>query len=130
MPDFAQAWIPYRTMRRSAGAHWRDSEVMAEHEISLALPSLRWGLPAYAFFASPRAAEGEGVVQYPPACWWVLTASGGMLANTVVRTLRGSRWMSAAMRPSTSLSPRFGRWIAGVGARFPGEPAGRPPTGS
>ncbi len=51
------------------------------HAVSLPLPTLRFGIPAYAAFASPSVREPEQrVVQGPPDRWWLLDARTGAVA--------------------------------------------------
>jgi hypothetical protein len=54
------------------------SEVPLEHAVSLPLPSLAWGEPAYGFFASPALRRpNEPMQQGAPDRWWMLAAYGG-----------------------------------------------------
>jgi hypothetical protein len=56
------------------------SEVPIEHAVSLPLPTLKWGEPAYAFFAAPALRTPDAPMQQAaPDRWWVLTAHGGRL---------------------------------------------------
>jgi len=59
----------------------REVDVPIGHAVSLALPTLRYGIPAYAAFASPAVREPEQpVVQGPPDRWWLLDARSGAVA--------------------------------------------------
>jgi hypothetical protein len=56
------------------------SEVPIEHAVSLPLPTLKWGEPAYAFFAAPALRSPDAPMQQSaPDRWWVLAAHGGRL---------------------------------------------------
>ncbi len=58
----------------------RRSEIPTEHLLSLPLPTLRWGRPAFAFYASPaRRTPGKPTVQAPPDRYWAIAAHGGHL---------------------------------------------------
>jgi hypothetical protein len=66
----------------------RLKEVPTEHLVSLALPTMRFGEPAYVWFAAPaRRRPGEPMRLSPPDRWWALTAHGATLllyARTVI----------------------------------------------
>ena len=48
------AYINYGEIRQRQRTHvLRQTEVPVDHAVSLPLPTLRWGRPAYACFASP-----------------------------------------------------------------------------
>jgi hypothetical protein len=54
------------------------SEVPLEHAVSLPLPTLAWGEPAFAYFASPALRRpDEPMQQGAPDRWWVVGAYGG-----------------------------------------------------
>lgn len=67
-----------------AGSHKgaiREVEVPIGHSLSLPIPTLKFGIPAYAAFASPAVREPEQpVVQGPPDRWWLMDARNGALA--------------------------------------------------
>jgi hypothetical protein len=53
----------------------RQYEIPVSHSISLAIPTLRLGIPGYARFASPaERAPDKPLRQYPPDRWWVFSA--------------------------------------------------------
>jgi hypothetical protein len=69
-PDYAQV------RRRWTELAVREHEVPTEHEVSLPLPSLRWGGPAYASFAGPASrTPGAPLRVGTPDRWWATRAS-------------------------------------------------------
>jgi hypothetical protein len=75
------SWLTYRQAREQQRSHpLRLAEVPVEHAVSLPLPTLRWGTPAYAQFAAPALRSPEGPQQEgPPDRWWALDARSGRL---------------------------------------------------
>lgn len=71
----------YAELRSSQGsAALRQLGLPLEYALSLPLPSLRWGRPTYAAFASPALRlPGQPKKQGPPAYWWVLDAVRGQV---------------------------------------------------
>lgn len=68
-------------LRGSRNGATREVDVPIGHAVSLPLPTLRFGMPAYATFASPAVREPEKlVVQGPPDRWWLLDARSGTVA--------------------------------------------------
>jgi hypothetical protein len=56
------------------------TEVPIEHAVSLPLPTLQWGEPAYAYFAAPALRSPDAPMQQSaPDRWWLLAAHGGRL---------------------------------------------------
>jgi hypothetical protein len=74
-------FLSYREIRRRMQRHpLRQTEIPTEYEVSLAVPTCRWGKPAYAFFASPVVRRfGQPSRQGPPDRWWAFNAFGGQL---------------------------------------------------
>jgi hypothetical protein len=72
----AQTYHAYGAIRSAVGAHpVREAEVPTEGDISLPMPTLRWGMPAYAVFAGPATMmPPEPVELGTPDCWWALDA--------------------------------------------------------
>ncbi len=73
--------IGYTELRERQKSHVLiRSEVPTEHAISLPLPTLSWGEPAFAFFAAPALRRpDEPMQQGAPDRWWVMGAHGGRL---------------------------------------------------
>jgi hypothetical protein len=65
-----------------AGHPLSIAEIPVEHEISLPVPTRRFGEPGYAWFAAPaRRRPGQPLVLGAPDRWWVLGAARrGLLA--------------------------------------------------
>lgn len=79
--------LPYEQIRKEFAGHpVRQAEVPVEHSVSLPLPTLRWGAPAYAVFAGPaRRVPGSPLELSTPDRWWALAAGGHrMLAYGLV----------------------------------------------
>jgi hypothetical protein len=58
----------------------RQYDVPVTHAISLAVPTLRAGIPGYARFASPaQRVPGKPQVQGIPDRWWIFSAIDGRL---------------------------------------------------
>lgn len=74
-------FISYGEIRKRQRTHMlRQTEVPVEHAVSLPFPTLRWGLPAYACFASPAIRRpGQPAEQEPPDRWWAVDAATGHL---------------------------------------------------
>jgi hypothetical protein len=61
--------------RRSARLRLRAEEVPTGHEVSLPLPTLRWGRPGYASYAGPAVrAPGAPLRLGTPDRWWLVRA--------------------------------------------------------
>jgi hypothetical protein len=79
----ATALLGYARARAEFGSHpLRTSEIPVEHEISLPVPTLRYGAPGYAGFAGPaRRRPGQPLRLGAPDRWWALCAGRrGLLA--------------------------------------------------
>jgi hypothetical protein len=77
----AATYLSYQTMvsRQRTGA-LRQSEIPTEHAVSVALPTKRWGDPAYAYFASPALrTPAQPMRQGAPDRWWLIDAHSGRL---------------------------------------------------
>lgn len=58
----------------------QHQEVPIGHAVSLPMPTLRWGQPAYASFASPaHRVPGQPISQDVPDRWWIIDAANGHL---------------------------------------------------
>lgn len=58
----------------------RSAEVPIEHAVSLPIPTLRWGLPGFGYFASPAVRNPDGPTQLAaPDRWWGIDARRGRL---------------------------------------------------
>ncbi len=82
--------LDYATLRKHQGSSaFRMAEIPIEHSISLGLPTLRWGRPAYAFFAGPALKRrGQPVQQGVPDRWWAVDPrSEHLLAYALVVAL-------------------------------------------
>jgi len=82
--------LDYATLRKHQGSSaFRMAEIPIEHSISLGLPTLRWGCPAYAFFAGPALKRrGQPVQQGVPDRWWAVDPrSEHLLAYALVAAL-------------------------------------------
>ena len=73
--------MSYKEMRQRQFSHMlRRSEIPIEYEVSLPLPTKRWGRAAYASFASPAIREPDQLMrQEAPDRWWIIDASSGRL---------------------------------------------------
>lgn len=73
--------LTYAELRQSQKTHYlRQHEIPVEHSLSWPVPTLRWGIPAYACFASPaHRMPGKPLVQGPPDRWWLIDARNGHL---------------------------------------------------
>jgi hypothetical protein len=76
-----RALLPYRQVRERQRTHpIRLAEVPVESALSLPMPTLRWGVPAYAQFAAPAVRLPEKPSeQGPPDRWWAVDARSGHL---------------------------------------------------
>lgn len=74
-------FLPYSEVRKRQRTHvLRQTEVPIDHAVSLPLPTLRWGRPAYACFAGPALRRpGAPAEQAPPDRWWAVDAANGHL---------------------------------------------------
>lgn len=84
----------------------RLTEIPTEHAVSLPMPTLRWGEPAYAFFASPAERRpGQAANQGAPDRWWAFRANGGQLLiyarTAVVSFAPGQIWDTFAVPPAS-----------------------------
>ncbi len=82
--------LDYATLRKHQGSSaFRMAEIPIEHSISLGLPTLRWGRPAYAFFAGPALKRpNQPVRQGAPDRWWAVDPrSEHLLAYALVAVL-------------------------------------------
>jgi hypothetical protein len=82
----------------------RQTEIPIEHAVSLPLPTLRWGEPAFAFFAAPaeRLAGGPSR-QGAPDRWWAFRAKGGQVlvyALTHVVAFGPGDWQPETVLPA------------------------------
>ena len=58
----------------------RNAEIPEEYSLSIPLPTLRFGVPAYAGYSSPASRSPKNPTrQSPPAQWWLLDAVSGRL---------------------------------------------------
>lgn len=91
--------LPYAQVRRHlVRATLRRDEVPIEHEVSLPVPTLRWGVPAYACFAAPAARlPGEPVRLDPPDRWWAVRADTLVLVTYALTA--AVRFTDAALDP-------------------------------
>jgi len=73
--------LTYKEIRQRMQRHpIRQSEVPIEHEVSLPVPTLRCGQPAFGFFAcSASRRPGQPTRLSPPDRWWAFRAQGGQL---------------------------------------------------
>jgi hypothetical protein len=69
--------LGYARARAGFATHsLRTEEIPVEHEISLPVPTLRFGAPGYAWFAGPAGRRpGRPLRLGPPDRWWVLGAA-------------------------------------------------------
>ncbi|WP_030774636.1 MULTISPECIES: hypothetical protein [unclassified Streptomyces] len=85
---------PYEQIRKEFAEHpLRRSEVPVEHFVSPPLPTLRWGVPGFAVFASPALRRPRQPLQVDaPDRWWALAAGGGgaLLVYATTRALPSS----------------------------------------
>jgi hypothetical protein len=71
------ALLRYSQARTELASHPLSvAEIPVGHEISLPVPTLRFGQPGYAWFAAPaRRRPGQPLVLGAPDRWWVLGAA-------------------------------------------------------
>lgn len=76
-----QRLLAFSDVRQELGAHrLRLAEIPIAHSLSLPLPTLRWGSPAYAFFATARLRRPERAqIAIPPDSWGLLDPQNGHL---------------------------------------------------
>jgi hypothetical protein len=81
MPMIEKQLMSYSEIRERQKTHMLiRSEVPIEHAISLPLPTMAWGEPAFAYFAAPAVRRPETPMQQgAPDRWWVVAAHGGRL---------------------------------------------------
>ena len=93
--------------RRQAQLRIRLDEVPVEHHVSLPLPSLRGGEPAYACFAGPAVrAPGAPLRVGTPDRWWVVRATDLRLVTyALVRSVA----FAPTLSPGPVLVPQTGR---------------------
>lgn len=96
--------LPYSEIRERMRAHpLRQAEIPIEHAISLAMPTRRFGVPGYVYFASPATRSvGDPVRQSPPDRWWVLSAqTGGLLIYALweVQPFAEQEWSVSELPP-------------------------------
>jgi hypothetical protein len=100
--------LGYTQIRQRLQEHpLRQTEIPIEHAVSLPVPTMRWGEPAYAFFASPAERKpGQPIRQGPPDRWWAFRALGGELLvyslSTVYPFTRDQAWMSIDVPPAAT----------------------------
>lgn len=77
----AESLMSYRDICRAESVDLLlRSEVPVEYEKSLPLPTLRWGMPAYASYASSAArVPGQPLRLGSPNRWWLVDARTGHL---------------------------------------------------
>jgi hypothetical protein len=73
--------LSYHEIRARERTHpFFQREVPVEHFKSLPVPTLRWGGPAFAAFASPaRRAPRQPLAVSEPDRWWSISATNGRL---------------------------------------------------
>ena len=78
-PDDGRILLTFSEVLARWRAHpLRQSEIPIEHEVSLPIPTKRWGEPAYVFFAAPGVREkGRRSQTGAPDRWWAIAAHGG-----------------------------------------------------
>lgn len=78
-PD--KSLLSYHDIRARERSHpFFQREVPVEHFKSLPMPTLRWGGPAFASFASPaKRAPRQPLVVSAPDRWWSISATNGRL---------------------------------------------------
>ncbi len=83
-----ESWLSYAAVRQLTHTHsTRQGEVPTEYFVSLPLPTLRFGLPAYACFASASSRrvppvgsiESLEITQQRPDRWWLFSARSEQL---------------------------------------------------
>jgi hypothetical protein len=81
MPDPRPTLLSYADARVALGRHpLRSRDVPVEHELSLPVPSTRWGGPAYAVFAGAATRRPGTPKQLAvPDRWWAVDARSGAL---------------------------------------------------
>ena len=89
--------LSYSELRERQKTHYlRQYEIPVEHSLSWPVPTLRWGIPAYAYFASPaQRVLGKPLVLSAPDRWWLIDARNGHLllyALTRVQPFGGTEW--------------------------------------
>jgi hypothetical protein len=68
--------------KRLRGHFLTQHEVPTEYAVSFPLPTLRWGNPGYALFASPALRiSGRPKEQGAPDRWWCISAQNGRLLS-------------------------------------------------
>lgn len=74
-------WLTYSEIRlRQRNSPLRQSEIPVEHAVSLPMPTLRFGTPMYASFASPAQRQPQQPMrQGAPDRWWAVDARSGHL---------------------------------------------------
>ncbi len=79
VPGSDSTWkIPSDLIRMGPMADFEDAVIPTEYFKSLGLPTLRWTVPAYAFFASPALrSPDEPLELFPPECYWLADARTG-----------------------------------------------------
>lgn len=105
MSEQAPNWISLAEARERMRTHpLRLAEVPIEHAVSMPLPTRRFGLPGFAFFAAAALRQpGKPVHQQPPDRWWVVDAAGGrVLVYALTRVApfaEGAAWAACELPP-------------------------------
>src|SRR5437764_15393128 len=82
-------WLSYSDIRqKQRNSSLRQAEIPVEHAVSLPIPTLRFGSPVYAGFASPALRQPEQPMrQGAPDRWWAVDARSGHLALYALATV-------------------------------------------
>ena len=98
-------WLSYSDIRqRQRNSPLRQAEIPVEHAVSLPMPTLRFGIPVYAGFASPAQRQPQQPMrQGAPDRWWAVDARSGHLllyANvTIVTIAPDAHWETVTLPP-------------------------------
>jgi len=96
-------WLAYSDIRqRQRNSPLRQAEIPIEHAVSLPMPTLRFGTPVYASFASPAHRQPQQPMQQgAPDRWWAVDATSGHLVLyamvTAVPIIAGADWTTVTL---------------------------------
>lgn len=101
--------LPYFEIRKRLQVHPLIlEEISTSHAVSLPLPTLRWGLPAWLQWAAPAVRRpGSPVIHSPPDQWWAVDAVHGrmiLFAKVAVWPIPGTQDWEPETLPTMGIS--------------------------
>ena len=119
-------WLSYSDVRqRQRNSPLRQSEIPVEHAVSLPMPTLRFGTPVYAGFASPAQRQPQQPMrQNPPDRLGAVDARSGHLllyaSTTVFPIAADAHWETVTLPPAESSVEELRQGLAQIEAKLNG----------